>query len=353
MSNIITFRPKPKPTRASTFGALAACVMHRRSQNDVYWLKENAELLNLMVALQSREVEGVLPLYAAFYDGIEDRLRFYPQYYRFFLSMCLDLEDLGMAGRKGQALCDWAAYEGLVETELSDLQRAEARRLLNRRGAAPAVGQGDLGGRLRRFVDRAETFAVPNRKAAYELTHVIFYLSDYGHRDPGLGTQARLSLEYAGLLAFLDRDHDLLAEVCCAIRFCGGRPSPLWEAEVASAHRQIAPLESIGAGTGADGYHAYLVTGWAAAVAERDSFAVTLPDPCAGFTDPRPRSGALRALSVGLLELGKARRGQWGRMRGRLMSGLPQGCRDLLEQAEQSSPHFGSFFEGFARAARP
>ena len=64
---------------------------------------------------------------------------FFPQYYRFLLGLCLDLEDLGIGGQKGSKLVQWVADQGLARAELSDLQRAEARRLCLRRGIDPVA----------------------------------------------------------------------------------------------------------------------------------------------------------------------------------------------------------------------
>ena len=78
-----------------------------------------------------------------------------------------------------------------------------------------------LNDRLRGFARRSITFALPNKKAAYELTHIVFYLSEYGRRDPEVGQAFIDSLHFAGTLAFLELNLDLLAEICIALRFAG------------------------------------------------------------------------------------------------------------------------------------
>ena len=209
---------QPLPQRLAQHAALFAA--DRRAEEDVFWLKENAEYLNIINAAGcADEAAEVIEIYSDVYDRIDARLGDYPQYYRFLLSICLDLEDLGATGSKGLSMCDWVRGQDLAGAELSDLQRAEANRLLSRRGMAapdPALSM-----RLHRFINRTVTFAVPNRKAAYELTHIVFYLSDYGQRDPGISGEALQSLTYAGLLAYLDQNYDLLAEVCIALRYAG------------------------------------------------------------------------------------------------------------------------------------
>ncbi|MFC6638406.1 hypothetical protein GV827_00655 [Sulfitobacter sp. JBTF-M27] len=350
MSNVVAFQPKLRPDRAQNLAALLEGVsQHRRRPDDVFWLKENAELLNLLVATSEPLMPGALAPFETFYDEIEERLRFYPQYYRFFLSICLDLEDLGLDGCKGERLCDWVASVGLAEAELSDLQRAEARRLLARRGAADVVSSGDLVARLRRFVERPETFALPNKKAAYELTHIVYYLSEYGKYDPELRPEAMMSLEYTGLVAYLDQNHDLLAEVCTAIQFAGGTPSQIWVEDVSRAHAGIMPVPAETEMPVMDAFHAYLVTGWGQAVAGAPCFEAEVPQGGVQFVDQLQAKSALRGLSEFLFDLGAARHGDWSGMRGRVIPFLDAHSRAIVQRAEASSERFGDFFEGFAR----
>lgn len=102
----------------------------RRGREDVFWLKENAEILNVLETTGAMLGPEALALHQPGYEQLEARLGFFPQYYRFHLSMCLDLEDLGFGGDKGARLAEWVAAQGLAEAELSDLQRAEARRVV-------------------------------------------------------------------------------------------------------------------------------------------------------------------------------------------------------------------------------
>ena len=246
-------------------------------------------------------------------------------------------------GRQG------AGRKGAGDERKVGERRAEARRLLSRRGQGAAVGAGALGARLRRFIARCETFALPNRKAAYELTHIVYYLSDYGRRDPGLSPDALISLEYTGLLAFLDQDMDLLAEVCAAQRFAGARPSPLWEAAVRRAH-ETHVLSDEGSAPLEDDLHQWLVTGWATEVAGTGAFVQEVPSgPLRVFHDCSP-GGALRPLAVCLRDLGARRSKDWDRMRPHVLSYLCPETHAVLVEAERSSPRFGDFFEGFARA---
>lgn len=352
MSNVLAFPARRPVDRSRNLAALLQGVAgERRALDDVFWLKECAEALSILAAMDEVLDAGQLAAFEAFHAEVEERLRFYPQYYRFFLSMVLDLEDLGMGGAKGQALCEWVVAEGLAEAELSDLQRAEARRLLSRRGAAAPVSEGALGDRLRRFAERPDTFALPNRKAAYELTHIVFYLSDYGRCDPGLGPAAVQSLTFTGLVAYLDQNHDLLAEICTALRFAGVTPSAIWTEAVATAHRSILPMAAAERCREQDGYHAFMVTGWAEAVAGGRSFEADIPEGYLVFRDRWQGRSALRPLSECLLEIGAARSAEWAGMRGRVVPFLDEGARGVLERAEASTGDFEAFFSRFARAA--
>jgi hypothetical protein len=352
MSNVVAFpfadatpviaQPDVTGQLLMTFGT------YRKPLDDVFWLKENAELLGILAATNEVLAPDALDPFLSFYDQIEERLRFFPQYYRFLLSICLDLEDLGMPGAKGEALCAWVARAGLAEAELSDLQRAEARRLLARRGAARPPSSGALGARLQNFVARNATFAMPNKKAAYELTHIVFYLSEYGKTDPNLPQEALLSLEFAGVLAYLDQNFDLLAEVCAALRFAGQTPSDFWEDAVAAAHACILPTTE---NVQQDAYHAYLVTGWAQKISGNHGFTKSVPDGVVSFAMPAPYESTLRPMSECLINLGQARSGDWQKMRGHVLPYLGPHSHEVLMQAEASTDKFDAFFEGFARAA--
>ncbi|WP_299699451.1 hypothetical protein [uncultured Tateyamaria sp.] len=351
MSNVIELHVPPRRQRLTerAGGLIELFATHRRHPDDVFWLKENAELLGILECTGTEVgVEALLP-HQDFYKTLSERLQFFPQYYRFLLSIGLDLEDLGLPGTQMEGLCQWAAHQRLPEAELSDLQRAEARRLLARRGVDCTAADPGLDDRLRGFIARPETFALPNKKAAYELTHIVFYLSEYGRRDPCLDAATLQSLEYVGILAYLDQNIDLLAEVCVALRQAGKAPNAIW---VEAVRRSISGFRVIEdpSGTASDDYHEYLVASWAVQVLGLDGTGCPLPQGRAVFQQRIEQPSALRAVSAALLATSETRSCDWGQMCDYIFDLLDDDAGLVLETTIASTAQFEPFFELFARA---
>ncbi|MEM9843245.1 MAG: hypothetical protein AAF965_00455 [Pseudomonadota bacterium] len=350
MSNVITLKhPLRRLPMAQRWRALPRLFAEqRRRRENVFWLKENAELLGILASTGAGVNEAVCEVYAPIYEDLPDTLTFFPQYYRFHLSICLDLEDLGMPGRHGSRLSAWVAQQGLPEAEMSDLQRAEARRLLARRGVA-APADATLTDRLHAFMARSETFAVPNKKAAYELTHIVFYLSEYGARDPHLSAAALRSLNFAGTLAWLDQNTDLLAEICVALRYAGAEPPAAWEAMVI-ADLEAAQVRSVDNDFAQDDYHIFLMAAWLSALNGAKATGTVLPHDGCTFHMRQPDFTPMRQLSAYLLAQGAARDGDWDRMGTRLAQRFDRLTLQIIAAAEQDCDDFGRFFSDFARA---
>lgn len=365
MSNVVYLNvPGPQERRASGIGALIRSFSKlRRGPEDVFWLKENAELLSILECTGQDVPGSFLDDYAEFYERAGETLAFFPQYYRFILSMALDLEALGMSGDTAESLCHWARKQDLAGGETSDMQRVEAHRLMMRRNVEPLEKSDGAKSRLRDFISRPDRFALPNKKAAFELTHIVFYLSEYGRTDPGLGQSALRSLENAGTLAFLDGNLDLLAEICVALRYSRYNPPEMWESWIAQKMRDIevrvqtsniaqpAPVS--------DQYHEFLTSSWLAGARGMPAFTGVPTGPRGAALNARlsfhrtvGKGGALREMTMQLYRMGKDRGPDWAHMRSRLDPELSDVARLRLEQAEQANPHFEAFFEDFARAQR-
>ncbi len=345
--NVASRRQTPEMRHAALMQNFAG---QRRTGDDVFWLKENAELLNILECSGAKVDAEALAAYQDFYDKVESRLQFFPQYYRFLLSICLDLEDLGLAGNKGQALVEWVASQGFAQAELSDLQRMEARRLMARRGIDPLADDAGLEDRMRGFIARSSTFSMPNKKAAYELTHAVFYLSEYGRKDPMLDSATRTSLEFTGLLAFLEQNADLLAEVCIALRYGGFDVPEVWDTWL-MRHTSLFAIEAGEQISCNDDYHEFLVCNWMMSVCGHQSFAKPLKFERMGFFRPNGVAGPLRELSECMFKL-EDRSGDWEAMRPVVLDHLTEDAASVLSWAEHSSDKFGDFFQGFARTGR-
>lgn len=351
MSNVIELNVPPRRQRLSERAdrLINLFARRRRHQDDVFWLKENAELLSILECTGAEVgVEALLP-HHNFYDSLSERLQFFPQYYRFLLSIGLDLEDLGLSGAQMEGLCHWVAQQGLPDAELSDLQRAEARRLLARRGARCSAADPGLDDRLRGFIARPETFALPNKKAAYELTHIVFYLSEYGRCDPCLDASTLQSLEYVGILAHLDQNIDLLVEVCVALRQAGQDPHPIW---VKAVRGSLAGFTIVAdsSGLATDDYHEYLVAAWASQALGFEDTGCVVPDGSAMFRQGVARASALHPVSSALLSAENSRSCDWGKMCDHIFNVLEDDAALILETTIASTTQFEPFFELFARA---
>ncbi len=352
MSNVIAFKPAPRvAVQQDRFSALIHCfATQRRDQDDVFWMKENAELLNILVATKADvESDALLP-FQDFYKNAAQRLEFLPQYYRFLLSMILDLEALGMPGDMGEKLVRRAYEMDLVGAELSDLQRAEAQRLMLRRGIDPVAGDG-LKDRLNAFANRVSTFSLPNKKASYELTHIAFYLSEYGKINPQFTKEAVQSLHFAGLMAFIDQNADLLAEICVALVYAGEEPPQAWTNWLHMQTKNF-QLTSDDAVSCSDDYHSYFVCNWHAGVAGRAAFSGTYSAGRMRFDKGRAQHAPLREMSYLMMQMEGARSGDWSAMRPHVANALSPDSLQVIDMAANSSDHFDAFFEGFARAGR-
>lgn len=339
-------------SREARIAAMVQCFAEeRRKSSDVFWLKENAELLNVLessgLALRASTFSPLEPFYAS----VDRKLGFFPQYYRFFLSICLDLEDLGLTGSTAARAVDWVAHQGLAAAELSDLQRAEARRLCLRRGVDPVKSDTGLNDRLRAFGARNDTFMLPNKKAAYELTHIVFYLSEYGRTDPNVPDAFIDSLKYAGTLAFLELNIDLLSEICIALRFAGIAPPEIWESWLREQIKRFT-FSSDRVAWDSDDYHPFLMSNWFSLLAGTGGFGKAVPETGFAFVAPRASATPLRELSETMFKMDTARCSDWQVMRRQLQDSLSDETRSAIAAAE-AAVDFDRFFAGFARTETP
>ncbi|GHC46073.1 DUF6902 family protein [Neogemmobacter tilapiae] len=355
MSQVIAFPAgrlaRPRPDEA----LVLAIVNNRWPQDSVYWLKECAEILSVMEETGAKASPALQAALAPVLDDLPRRLAFFPQYYRFFLAIALSAAALDLMPRaRAVRMAEWVLDQGWPQSELSDANRAEAGWLMQRAGlelpADPAMND-----RLRRFMERGATFAIPNRKAAYELTHLVFYLSDQGRQNPHLSKAAVASLRHAGTLAWLEQNADLLAEICLCLAHAGQNPPEIWLNFIVDAAKGFA-FEAKHGMVASDDLHCLLVCNWFLGRAGHPAFRDRLPDLGPGKTltvrGERPAALPLRELSTCLLGLGDTRAADWDRMRDIVTGALTAPSRDIVLQAEAADQGFEAFFAAFARAGR-
>ena len=352
MSNVIALNAPSRMTPLNQrISNLVECfAFHRRKGDDVYWMKENAELLNVLETTGAQPSEAALAPLAGFYENLEERMEFFPQYYRFFISMACDMEDLGFDGNKAERLAQWADARMLPHGELSDLQRLEARRLMSRRNVDPFPNDPGLEDRVRAFCRSTEFFAIPNKKAAYELTHAVFYLSEYGRKDPNLDQQTIDSLLNVGILAMLEQNNDLVAEVCISLRYAGQTPPAYWENWLRRDRRgYVVEHDDYFAG---DDYHSYFMAFWLEATAGNPIFNDKYCEGPMSFYRQTPGCVPLRDLSKVLLGLEDGRTSDWEKLQPLVEKTLAKNSLAVLNTVQESTSRFEAFFESFARTER-
>lgn len=347
MSNVVSLRrPGGGPLLPAVPALVEMLALRRRNRHDPFWLKENAELLQILAATGARDVD-LSPL-EGFSRALMSELRFFPQYYRLFLSMAVDMAALGLPGVPALEMADHVISQGLAEAELSDTHRKEVDLLLRRAGADVPVDQA-LEDRLHRFARASHLFCLPNRRAAYDLTHIVFHACDYGRKTLAPDAARRLGLIHVGMVAWLEENLDLLAEVVLALSFSGEAVPENWQRAISRGVGLASFAPGFEGARFDDDYHQYLVLNWAMTTLGGMAFEAGVPQNARLIQMPKPLSSALRELSLALMELGDERRADWATMRWRLWPGLSAAARQRVEAIE-ALPEFEGFFQVFARA---
>jgi hypothetical protein len=179
----------------------------------------------------------------------------------------------------------------------------------------------------------------------------VFYRSCYGQCTLEADESLVTSLEFTGLLAYLDQDVDLLAEVCVALRFAGHYPSAVWEDWLALQLNGFS-MEPVAGRPGPDAYHEFLVTNWWSLLVNGTGFGRVARESGVAILRHGAPTGPLRVMSECMYHLGEERSASWPEMRRLLTDALGDEGHSILEGAERSSLRFDAFFEGFARADR-
>ena len=269
----------PNPVKTLPFNCVQAFAVDRHEGLSFSFLKENGELLAIANSSGLTMPEDALALYEELYEKIDKLCYLYPPFYRFFMAIALDLEDLGMPGQKGATLLDYVVKQNFYEADTSDTRRMEIINLLARRNRVPSFDMDSREALLTRvtgFLEQPEQFVKFNRPLFYDLTHLIFYITDYGRQRIVHSDKIFQSLNHIGMLAYLDNDLDLLCEICICYGFLGSAAPALWQNVCASGLRNIEikhiDEEEARLAQPVDDYHIYLVNSWLMGLSGKEIF---------------------------------------------------------------------------------
>jgi len=268
------------------------------------FLKENGELLSICIDSGFLIEPRALTLYNDFYENAFKLTQLYPQYYRFTLAMTIDIEKAGMTGTESGKIAKYVKDEQLWLYDTSDTRRLETLTLLK--------GQGSLDGsslevykstieKLDQFISNPDWYKKFNKPLFYDLTHIIFFLTDNGKQPFSLKNDPQTCLIYMGLLSLLDNDADLLAEVCICLRYLGKEVPKYWDEFLQKSFKGIDVTYD---GTVAsalnptvDEYHIYFVLNWYQALNGKPAFDTRFKGRIPSFSIPNMQPSLLSKLS--------------------------------------------------------
>ena len=292
-----------------TAETVRAFASDRNGKLSLAFLKENGELLSIAANSGMLLEPAALEFYKPFYENALNTAEFFPQFVRFILGIVLDLEDLGYQGDVGEKICDFVIEQRFLDYETSDTRRLETLTLLARRktpGTTEQAYQTHLFASIDKFISNPDFFVKFNKPLFYELTHYIFFLTKYGEVEFPLQNSPIKSLTYMGILAFLDDDEDLLAEVCVCFKFLGKEPPTIWEQYIEKSLKEItisydtSVQSALNRAT--DDYHVYLMLNWYLALQKGNVFTEYFGGKTPYFTIPQRGASVLSVLSDALYE---------------------------------------------------
>ena len=267
------------PVAKLPFDCVKTFAVTRHGKISFSFLKENGELLGIASSSGLTLPDKALELYEELYEKIDKLCHLYPPFYRFFMAIALDLEDMGMSGEKGAELLDHVVKHDFYAADTSDTRRMEILNLLARRDRVPNFGsdsQEALFSRVIRFMEQPERYIKFNRPLFYDFTHLIFYVTDYGQTLIEPSDKIFESLNNIGMLAYLDNDIDLLSEVCLCYSFLGSHVPKLWLKTCQIGHENIEisyiSPDEVKDAPPADDYHIYFVNSWLMGLTGKDAF---------------------------------------------------------------------------------
>jgi len=279
------------------------------------YLKENGELLSITQTSGLSLSNRSLDLYRNSYDKLVEYYKLYPAFIRFFWAFALDLERLGMKGDISQTLTHKVLEDRVFDFETSDTRRWEYINLMGYSGREVPFRHDSreaLEARTCAFFDEPDRFTKYNRPLFYDLTHIIFFWTNYGKTPFSPSDSLMTSLSYMGLLSYLDQDTDLLAEICLCFQFLGQSPPHSWLElcfeDLTTIHVQGLDTAMTPAHRSQDEYHIYVVLNWLRAFNGLPSFDISVPSGTPLFLKAKASLSTLATLSAKLHQHVMARR---------------------------------------------
>ncbi len=324
---------------------VSSFAVKRNNKLSFAYLKENGELLSIAASSGLLLEPAALEHYRSFYGNALKTCEFFPQYFRFILAIVMDLEDLGYQGNTGEQICDYVVSQGFLNYETSDTRRLEILTLLARRrpdGVIERKYREQLIESVDKFISKPDHFIKFNKPLFYELTHFIFFLTKYGKDKIPLKNSPIECLTNVGVLALLDDDVDLLAEICICFKFLGEKPPTFWEQYVEDSLSEVAiTFDTSVASTmnsATDEYHAYFMMNWLLALRKQPTFTEKFNGRTPYFSLPQKEPSVLPIISDALYKTQIAKTMSTQECIGSLVS-LSETNQKLLTSALSSTPH--------------
>ena len=268
------------------------------------FLKENGELLAITIDSGFLVEPRALEHYADFHSKAFKLTKLYPQYYRFILSMVIHLEAGGLQVGEAAKIADYVIENDLLLLDTSETRKLETLTLLSNLKPLSKTYKKIYDGivyNVDQLIKNPELYTKFNKPLFYDLTHIIFFLSDYGKKSLPLQNDVTQCLIYIGLLALLDNDADLLAEVCVCLRYINSKIARYWDDFLQKSLKEIKvtyhDTVMSALNPSADEYHIYLVLNWYQALQKRPAFETRFNGEKPSFSLPEMPQSVLSKLS--------------------------------------------------------
>jgi len=152
-----------------------------------------------------------------------------------------------------------------------------------------------------KFISKPDHFVIYNKPLFYELTHFIFFLTNFGENIIPLKSPLIECLTNVGILALLDDDVDLLAETCICFKFLGKKPPAFWEHYVEESLSKVTVTFDTSVASAmnnaTDEYHAYFMMNWLLALRKLPTFTERFNGRTPYFSLPQNKPTTLSVLS--------------------------------------------------------